>query len=226
MKSELKIETDVLNKKMKSLEKNFNDSGKEICYEAMLKGAESAAKHTPPKNKGAWSRTINKDDYYRNVFHIVTLLKSKSYQQYKTLFRQKLNEGFNFVILKQIQKKKIKKMWFVKTLNEAKKYSKIQNRGIMKAMHGLALMNQGHKSPMFQKLTNKSPNLKKLTNLNTIEFQEQGKELILLNNNKTIDNPSLASFTLNKSLKPIFRVLKGKVKEWKLDHFSDGEIPF
>ena len=226
MKNEIKVDTDILNLKLDTMKKAFGKSAKDMLVFAAIKGAENSAKFTPPQNKDNWSRTINKDDYFRNCYYINTLLKNKMYKQYEDLFIEKLRNGYRWAVFKIKQKKKILKIWFFKSKKECKKYLKITNRGLMKAMHGLALVNQGMKSTMFNSLMKKSPNLRNLTSLNTLEFHSSNDEFTLINNNKTIDNPSLAKFTIENSLYPIKRAITQKVKQWQDDYFASGEIPF
>lgn len=202
-----------LEKKIAKIKDSFKRHSKKILSEATLKGAESASKFVPPKNGNSWSRSIPAKLYKRPVFPLSIMIKKD--KRNKALYKEKLDQGFRFVVSKTSGKKRSK--FFAKTLRQAKsRYSRIKYRGLLKVMYGINLIQVGKQSALFSKLLSKSPDLARVRHLNTIIYSNPKKDAYsMTNSNKAWEINSFARKSIQQASKVIKRTLNKLVKDWR-----------
>lgn len=242
MSEEIKVNVKPLELKFKKMLESLGEKGRELLIKYQGELAKIALKYTPPKKQGTWSTGINKDDYYRFVYSIPMLLKddqlvnhfngkdpnmkvTSSVQKIRLILRQKIDEGYFFVVRKVVNHKA--HLWFFKTIEEAEPYQKIKYRGYMKLMWGLKLMDQGLKASAFSKLLKSSPELEKFKDKNKLTFKIQkvmeGCVKFSVENVNEAINPSLNNFVtgmISKKGKGIMKKYSDQVSRLVLDQFN------
>lgn len=122
----------------------FKRYGDLMALGICLRFSIAAAKYTPPKNKGRWATTIDNAMYYRPIQDLRVLAKG-GYPRYHASKKdyQMLRQGFYFRVMntKYRHAKKDAVYAYCKGINEAKRISKIQNRGLSKYSWGSMINN-------------------------------------------------------------------------------------
>lgn len=217
MSKAVTVNTKPIEDKLDKVVNGNQDKIKKLMMQTSADLAKIAVKYTPPKKQGNWSTGIDKKDYYRYLFYIPLLMKddqlvnvfngksadakiTSSIQKIRLILRQKLDEGYLYVIRKVANHKY--KMWFFKTAGEAEAYQQIKYRGLMKLMWGIGFLEQGIKAPAFSKLLKSSPGLEKFKDQNQLTFNKQnlgkGAAGYSVNNVNKAHNPSLNNFVISQ----------------------------
>ena len=170
----------------------FRKYGDAIAIGMCLRFAVAAAKYTPPKNRGRWAASIQNSMYYRPIQDLRLLAKGmypRCHPSRKDF--QMLREGYLYRIMntKYRHKRQDAVVGYAKGINEAKRMSRIQNRGISKyswgsminnidedikqteisgsevgtagGPKGIGIYRSNKLPPIFQRLAKKSPNITK-----------------------------------------------------------------
>lgn len=185
----------------KRIQNFFQKYGDYVLIGMSLKFSETAAKYTPPQIGKAY---IDRKYYYRPVQDL-TLLSKGGYPPYHATKADyaALREGYKFRVLNtKVGHKKNEVYAYTKGINEAKRISRIENRGLSRYSWGANLNNtkQDIKNqqatgempwnwdiyrvrelpPIFKRLASQSPSIKKWT-WGTYDWQNDKK-----NKNKII----------------------------------------
>lgn len=117
----------------------FRKFGDAVALGMCLRFSVAAAKFTPPKNRGKWTGTIEDSLYFRPIQDLRLLAKGMyprchaSREDY-----QMLRQGYLFRVMntKYRHKRQDAVVGYARGINEAKRMSRIQNRGISKYSWG------------------------------------------------------------------------------------------
>lgn len=170
----------------------FRRYGDAVAIGMCLRFATAAAKYTPPKNRGKWTGSIQDSLYFRPIQDLRLLVKGQyprchaSRKDY-----QMLRQGYLYRVMntKYRHKRQDAVVAYAKGINEAKRLSRIQNRGISKfswgsminnikediaqaeimksdigtvgSPQGIGIYRAQKLPPIFQRLAKKSPNITK-----------------------------------------------------------------
>lgn len=170
----------------------FRRYGDAVAIGMCLRFSVAAAKYTPPKNRGKWAASIQNSMYYRPIQDLRLLAKGR-YPRYYASKKdfQMLRAGYLYRIVntKYRRKRQDVVVAYAKGINEAKRLSRIQNRGLSKYSWGSMINNikediaqaeisgsevgtvgkpkgvgiyrSNKLPPIFQRLAKKSPNITK-----------------------------------------------------------------
>lgn len=117
----------------------FRKYGDAVAVGMCLRFSVRAAKYTPPKNRGKWTGTIQDSLYFRPIQDLRLLAKGyypRNHASKKDY--QMLREGYLFRIMntKYRHRRTDAVFAYAKGINEAKRLSRIQNRGLSKYSWG------------------------------------------------------------------------------------------
>ena len=122
----------------------FKRYGDIVAIGMCLRFSVAAAKYTPPKNRGKWAASIQNSMYFRPIQDLRLLAKGyyprchASRQDY-----QMLRQGYLYRVMntKYRHKRQDAVVAYAKGINQAKRLSRIQNRGISKYSWGSMINN-------------------------------------------------------------------------------------
>lgn len=174
MKIETKVDLSTLQKQVAQANKQIEKDLPKITAKGATSYADNALKYVPPKKQGGWSKTIAKKDYTRPIYTIGELLQGhKVRKKFIPLFIEMVKKGMKYAVEGRLHGKQ--HYWFAKTKGEAKRFTRIFNRGLLKVGFGANLAQDMPKS--IEKLLLNSPNLKKLAiTVNPVERSKKDKE--------------------------------------------------
>lgn len=198
-------------KNCKKFEQNLQKSAGEILRKCAVAFAKKASIYCPP-NQG--QNKIEKRFYTRPILYVPDEVKKhKREQDIEALRKGKL---FKTEIIK---KGKWVKNHYSKTIRGIKKYTKIRNRGLFRAMFGANLEFIRQTIPSnIRGLLNKSKNLLNLKKLNSItESKEENQYSKIRIDNNAYNNESYQNKAVREgdynAQKVMKRLLKQKAKE-------------
>lgn len=199
---------------MKKYNSDFVDRSKLILRKVATSYAKTASLYVPPgdgKGKKLGAKTIPRYMYFRRIKYLPDEVRdSKNIMKDKD--KEQLHKG---MLYKVVSKKRNKTtVWYFKSIRKAKKYMKIQNRGLFKVSFGSALEKIGEIIPsMIRSLMNKSKNLFNLKSLNKIiETKDDSGAKIIVGNN-AYNNESFASIAIRQGEYAASKTLKSELKK-------------
>lgn len=153
---------------------------KKISPDVLAKGivvyTQVASRQMPPPVKGAKSRSIPAKLYKRAILPIGQAIKKDKKHRKQLIFQAK--KGMKFVVYGYY--KLSQKRWYATTLRNAKKYQRIQYRGLYKWLWGSQLASIGEKTPtMFTRLLSKSPKMISKKNLVKMTKKQVNNETMI-----------------------------------------------
>lgn len=173
------INPNAVKNKIQKITKKVKDESLEIASKGIVTYAEVASKNMPPPIKGAKSRAIKTSLYKRKIKEIHEAIKQDYKNRKQLIFQAK--KGMKFVVYGYY--KLHPKRWYATTLRNAKKYSRIEYRGLYKYLWGSQLSSIGEKTPtMFLRLLQKSPKLNNMRYLVKMKKEIINNESIVVLN--------------------------------------------
>lgn len=206
----VEVNTSDLEAKLKKAKDNIRRNVKPALNNSMIKAVQAVSKFVPPKKDDIWIKTIPLQMYKRPIFNILSFVKTKKKlypASLRNILRQRFEAGDRYFARKDSYIKK--RLFFGKNKRQMEtKYKRIKYRGLVKIMFGLNLILQGVKNGFFERMLQKSKDLAKLVNLNSVTYNETHDTYRLENVNKAIPSQNLVGITKQKTELQLYQRLK------------------
>lgn len=218
-----------LQEEAKKLEKEYSDNISAVLGKMAVAYASKAMQYVPPgmtnKKQKLSGKKINPKLYQRKYVFLPQSVKDRKNKLAKK-DAEFLHKKFFYRLISAVKlkannsieyrnKSNVQYGYYFKTIRALKKWIKIKNRGLLKAMFGANLPSIREMIPnAIKSIMNKSKNLWNLARLNEIRFTNNNQSLTIKNKYKdTLTNQSFFSIAVRQGEKQAQKILKKEMKK-------------